>query len=319
MVSRITDYPTVDNCTIAAGNPSLTDRGDHLELRASSNENVTIRVGNNGRLENVNLDRTASGASILVVTYTSRGDPNSQASNWVIRNVAWSGTEPSSGRRSIGMGCSSGSTGLIENVYLGDGESAYPVSSAYSNYPGAMLSSTGHAGHITFRGVYARGWIDNAFYCSPRSGGRFTFENCLAEESQISSFRVARGDRLENCYGSYDRPSGRGLWIWGYGSGDIVAEDCGFRQDHPDNNAIHWHDNSTGSGDTIELRNSSWNSVEYPARVIDGGGNDNNPQRFVPEGCPLTAEEAYLGEPGDGTPPEPEPTFDDPVCVRDLV
>ena len=144
-----------------------------------------IVVGDGETFENKLIDMTADGASAHV---TTRG------SNWVIRNVGFKGLHPGAHYlMTPGVADASG-TGLVENVYLGDGQAARSDSGGIwvnANLP--------HKGTITFRNVHVAGMIDNGLYGSGPGaqgfGGNLHVESSFFRGNTISNVRLNSKER----------------------------------------------------------------------------------------------------------------------------
>lgn len=234
-----------------------------------------------------------SGGSLVIVGRTD---------GWTIRNVGVRGRQPQGG----GFIISPASTGeaLIERVYLGDGVQDFPVSGGWHSYPGIMWAPPEHSGHVTVRETYVEGGIDNGMYFSaPGSNsngqrGTFTIESCYAGPNHISGYRVGGDDRIRNCYSDGSAAAGRAVWVFGGASATPVIQDSVLDgRDRPNHGII------VGDGSDVDVENTSYSGTNAPERINDLGGNDNNPEEFMPDGVPTEPEMAAAGEGADGVPP----------------
>jgi hypothetical protein len=140
----------------------------------------TIEVGDGETFENVLIDMTANGASAQILT---------TGSGWTVRNVGFKGTHPG-GHYLMTPGVSDANgTGLVENVYMGDGQVARTDSGGIwlnANLP--------HRGTITFRNVHIAKMIDNGLYGSGPGaqgyGGNLHVESSYFKGNTISNVRL---------------------------------------------------------------------------------------------------------------------------------
>ncbi len=143
-------------------------------------ETKSITVGDGETFENVLIDMTADGASALVRT---------SGSGWTIRNVGFKGIHPG-GHYLLNPGVSDpNGSGLVENVYLGDGQVAG------SDSGGVWLNANlPHRGTIQFRNVHIAGMIDNGLYGSGPGaqgyGGNLHVESSYFKGNTISNVRL---------------------------------------------------------------------------------------------------------------------------------
>lgn len=276
-----------------SGNYTEHDRDGYTEYEVHSGRLlVTLQEGD--VLENIHFNYTASGAYATVVDAPSWNDTPLQ--NFTIRNVAFDGEFPSV--ESVAMSIACTGTATVENVYLGDGTSSYPHGgSNWNGYSGGIIARPPHTGHLTFRGVNVQNWVDNGMYLSPPGHpgpgvGRFTVENCFARHNQISCYRLGTDDTLRNCYAELQSGDHRCLWVYNTSSADVDVEGCHLDASAGGTAIV------VGSGGTARVSNSRWTEETRAGTFIDQGGNSRNPEYFEPAGCPMTAEEAYQGEPG---------------------
>jgi hypothetical protein len=135
----------------AAGSTTVgAEEYDTITVAANSKENIYVYDGET--LENLLIDMTADSASAQIITY---------GSNWTIRDVGFKGIHPG-GHYLLTPGVESASgTGLIENVYLGDGQ-------VEGTGSGGVWVNTNlpHRGTITWRNVHIAGMVDNGLYGS---------------------------------------------------------------------------------------------------------------------------------------------------------
>ncbi|WP_158059377.1 hypothetical protein [Halorussus halophilus] len=237
-----------------------------------------ISVGSGETLENVLIDMTADGASAQI---------HATGSDWVIRNVGFKGEHPG-GHRLLTPGVTDrDGQGLIENVYLGDGQT--PRSGNGAIWVNGNLP---HKGTITFRNVHLAHFIDNGLYGTPSSkqiDGVVNVEDSYFNSNNIANIRLGSGSGRP-CYvrntvvkGGSVRPCGvgcsnpgatisRGVWAWW---GEVIVEDSDIGS-----SPAKVVNTSKGDPEVIS-QNTRW-------------GSDANTGR-VPSGVPMTAEEAASG------------------------
>src|SRR6056297_147816 len=164
--------------TLAAA--GTVNGAEYDTITVAPGDTKTINVGDGETFENKLIDMTADGASAHI---TNSG------SNWVVRNVGLKGTHPG-GHYLMTPGVSDASgTGLVENVYMGDGQVARSGSGGIwvnANLP--------HRGTITFRNVHIAGMIDNGLYGSGPGaqgyGGNLDVESSYFKANTISNVRL---------------------------------------------------------------------------------------------------------------------------------
>jgi len=164
--------------TLAAA--GTVNGAEYDTITVAPGDTKTISLGDGERFENKLIDMTADGASAHITT---------SGSNWVVRNVGFKGTHPG-GNYLMTPGVSDASgTGLVENVYMGDGQVARSGSGGIwvnANLP--------HRGTITFRNVHIAGMIDNGLYGSGPGaqgyGGNLDVESSYFKANTISNVRL---------------------------------------------------------------------------------------------------------------------------------
>jgi hypothetical protein len=158
---------------------------EYRTITVSAGETQTIDIGDGETFENVLIDMTADGASALVRT---------SGSGWTIRNVGFKGIHPG-GHYLLNPGVSDpDGTGLVENLYMGDGQVAG------SDSGGIWLNANlPHRGTITFRNVHVAGMIDNGLYGSGPGaqgyGGNLHVESSYFKANTISNVRLNAKER----------------------------------------------------------------------------------------------------------------------------
>ena len=286
--------PQVD--ASVSGGHSFSDNGDHYEYVVDPGERLLMVVEEGGTIQNVLIDITASGASASIVSQTSWDA--TPPSSYTIRNVGVEGSQPDDGPALFVTSCTDQAT--VENVYAGDGNVTYPVSSNWNDYPGCWRASLEHSGHLIMRDLYVSGWVDNALYMSPpadpgNGNGSFHVEDCYVVNNQISCYRFGTETTMVNCYGATQ--SGDHRVVWGYsnsntGSFTIDVEDCSF-----DAAASHRALEHRGDANFVLDGNSEY-SGENGDGSVSGGTQTSSPRYFQPSSVPTDPMEAATGESG---------------------
>ncbi|MEY7848448.1 hypothetical protein AB7C87_04510 [Natrarchaeobius sp. A-rgal3] len=277
--------------------------GTSATTTAAASAYDTVTVGNGNRyvceigagetLENTLFDVTAPGAGVTIVA---------KQSDWTIRNVAVEGEVDMGNATILGVADTDGATSRIENVYLGDG-SVYEEKGATG-----IWVDPDHDGHLEIERVNVQDMSDNAFYCSAPgtdwgSGGTVALRECYAANSWVSQYRVAEGS-LENCVAAVtdDREYRRGRGLWAWSPGPVDVEGCQFAM-----NGHHYSfvAGANDDGSRIDVRDTGWDDEFYGGWTTNGDGtvnfedgNDTDPKRKVPDGCPTSPEDVF-GEEDD--------------------
>jgi hypothetical protein len=248
---------------------------DTITVPAGGTETITVESGET--FENTLIDMTADGASAQI---------NASGDDWTIRNVAFKGNHPGGNYLLTPGVTSEDGHGLIENVYMGDGQTEG------SGKGGVWVNGNlPHRGTITFRNVHIAHMIDNGLYGMDGGyhgvGGVVNVEDSYFDSNNIANIRVGSIDgrtcHVENCVVKADstRPCGtgcsspgatnsRGVWAW-FGPVKVTDSDVGGSSPQ-----------STKDGGTIEESNTRWGAEADTGRV--------------PDGVPMAAEEAVGGQ-----------------------
>ncbi|WP_436346746.1 hypothetical protein [Natronorubrum sp. FCH18a] len=254
----------------------------------------TIRIGSGETWENKLIDLGNGNRINIVATGT----------NWTIRNIGITGTWHHSTHDYIfSLADTGGNTSTLENVYAGEGDPR-----ASSNERGGVVwVSPDHSGRLEVTdvnfsiagalGIYGSAPGSN----SNGSGGEIHLRNCYGNDCHHTAFRIPdNGSSVRNCvsYKSGSRTAARSAWVWeGNFGGSATFEDC------------HFITNGAGAG---LVTNGNPNLSLSNLRTDDGTGDARNPEHFIPESCPESAEEAAAGgnsnegTDGDSSPPAEE-------------
>ncbi|ELY46977.1 hypothetical protein [Natronorubrum bangense] len=272
-------------------------------VTVAEDERKVVEVGDSETLENVRFDVTAPGAGVTIIA---------TGTDWTIRNVAVEGTVDMGNHTILGVADTDGGTSRIENVWLGDG-SVYEEKGAIG-----LWVDPDHSGHLEIERVNVQEMSDNAFYCSAPgddhgSGGTVAIRDCYAANCWTSHYRLAEGT-VENCVASVtdDRQYRKGRGVWAWSPGPVDVKDCHF-----DMNGHHYSfvAGANEEGSQIDVSGTEWDDEFHGGwRTIGDGsvnfkdGNGNDPENFVPEGCPTSADDAV---PADDDPEDDAPSLDD--------
>jgi len=270
----------------SASAKELVEAGDisGTTYEVPGGEFVRILVGENeygsyGDLTNAVID--AEGKDVEIVAF---------GSGWEIRNVGVRGPINEGGSAVIDVRADkSGGSGIVENVYLGDGGAG----------PGIFVDRS-HQGEVTIRNAYIAGYVDNGIYASTLGkssggGGTVQIENCYAENNNIANYRIGGdGSYIEDSVSvSTDAPDGsgganlRGVWVR---RDDVVVDNVDITTTGTE--AIY----ATGGG-TAVYKNSDY-EVDYPDDFkgdVETSDLGSNPKTSVPSGVPTSASQAAGG------------------------
>ncbi|MCU4925056.1 hypothetical protein OB905_03520 [Halobacteria archaeon AArc-dxtr1] len=244
---------------------------------------------------------------------------NATSGSHTIRNVGTIGTFEQSDQL-IAVNAPAGETVTIENCYFGEGD----PNASFDDRGREIWVSPSHAGSLEIRRCNFNLENNMAIYgCPPNrnsggAGGSVLLEDCYAIDPHHSGWRVCGDDTIRNCVievteGAY---TNRGIYIEAPGGNpgaEVTVENS--------------HVVMENGGTTLRLHSGA--SVDVTGGLDLTGGTSNasisgnvtgtigsNPQLYVPEGVPQSAEEAATGavsnpgsggaEPGDGDDNESE-------------
>ena len=262
------------NASEVSGSTYEVPEGEQVRILVGENE-----YGEYGDLENALIK--AEGANVQIKSF---GD------DWTIRNVGIEG--PTDGDQPDIDLDTDGGSGLVENVYLGDGD---------ANDSGGIFVKKEHSGTITVRDCYVAEYLDNGIYASAPGqsdggGGTTGIENCYGENNGVAHFRVGgEGSYVRDSVAvTDDAPGGyisRGVWAR---RDDIEVENTDIKLTGDDATSAIW---ATG-GASVDYRNSDYETT-YPYGDFDGDVDTtdigSDPDTSPPSGVPTSAEEAAGG------------------------
>jgi hypothetical protein len=282
---------------------------------AESYETITVGSGDT-YVHHVNSGETFQNKLIDITASNAEVEITGSGSDWVIRDIGIKGKCTSDDKdQMITAEVDSGSTGLIENVYLGDG--------AVDGYQGGMFVSLEHAGTLTIRNCNVQEWPDNGIYASAPGRdtdrndaglGEVHIENCYAKNNNTDCYRLGTDgsyvrDSVAHVNGDVPDKGGaenaRGVWVKEGGTVDI--ENCDLLLEDPDASYCVWE------GDNDETGLARVSNSEVVARDgadgkyrgnVDTSNIGSNPDVSVPNGVPTSAADAADGPDGTGYPHE---------------
>lgn len=286
----------------ATGTASGGGGSDYEEIVVDPGNTFSVNLGDGDRLENVLIDITADGAGYSI---------NCDGDGWEVRNVGVKGTfdSMSTAHNFTVNTPDSGSTGVIENVYL-PGQST--PGHDYDGEPG-IYCFRDHAGDILIRNVNLKRFADNAIYASSPGhdandahGGTVRVEDSYFEENATAGARLGTtGSYAENCVmvGGLHR----GLWAY---YEEIELRDCDLLGNSSADIIVGGSSYDKQAQAGVVATNSRWETEDlaYSSNYIDGS-SVGTPQDRMPDGCPTSAEEAASGggSSGGGGEPSPDP------------
>ncbi|OVE85991.1 hypothetical protein [Natronolimnobius baerhuensis] len=250
----------------------------------------TIQVGDGDTWENKLIDMSTGGDIII----------NAYGSDWTIRNIGFDGRNTSgTGSATFGV-CEQGGSSTIENIYLGDGSDQRNGASTGHGQT-AFWVDPDHSGHVDFQHLNIQGFADNAIYGSApgnAGGGTLHIDESFAANCHVSHFRLAtEGSKVTNSsiYVDDEDYAGRGIWAWAPGT--IEIENCQI-----DMNGHHTaiDAGANGNGTTVDVIDCEYDDTagiaEHAGSSVELEETGTEPEPFVPDGVPTSAEEAALGE-----------------------
>ena len=196
---------------VTAAEPAAAERdvssGEEYDVWTISGQEV-YDLSDGEVLENVLVDQTADGASLMIRSQNRTG--------WEVRNVGFVGSGIADEHAfQFQVSAPSGGHGLIENVWA-NGKARDDQDSTEL---GGIYIRASHAGHIDIRHTYIEGFGNNGVYGSAvgKDGGNdgsVTLENCYHRDNTASQFRIGSPDSVvRNCVAVIDDPDGdRGVY-----------------------------------------------------------------------------------------------------------
>jgi len=267
--------------------------GDYDTIEVSAGETRRIDIGTGETFENTIVDITADSANVQI---------RANGENWTMRNVAIKGSPPPKpeGGNAMMVCYDTGGDSVIEHCWFGDGSGG----GTWDNAMAGVFVHARHAGTLTVRDCYFRGWLNNALYASPPGnreneyfsggnigqGGEVYAENCYFEDNNVASIRMgSSGSYAKDCV--VNGGDHRGCWTY-YENVDFINVDStaarafeagGLSHDHQ-GSAVANLENCQADGD---LRTKGGAEIN--------GSPGQNPRTSPQDGVPLTAEESASG------------------------
>lgn len=244
-----------------------------------SGESKKFIVGPGKSFRNKLIDATADGATLNIIT---------EGNGWEVKCIGVRGAVNSD--RTIKVNTDGGS-GLIENVYLGDGATH---ESHAGTRPTAIWTHWEHSGDVTVRNVNAQGWRKGAIaannpgtpsgHPNDGKGGTVKVEDSYFNSNEIADVRLGSdGSYAENCVMASTIHRG----VWGY-YGNTSLRNCD----------VHGHvivgHNQYGTGAEMELVNTRVGGMIATKTSSDNiiGNSAGEPRSRMPDGVPTSAEQA---------------------------
>jgi hypothetical protein len=292
----------------ALGGAGAAAGAEYETVTLSRGDDEKVYLGDGDTVENVLIDATAGECSYRFIA---------DGEDWAIRNVGIKGRiTGGSTQETFNLSVSTGGSGLVENVYLGDGAIGEGDRVAF-------FVPLDHGGTLTFRNVHVAHWPNNGIYASaPGRGERDNEDGVVGIESSYARNNNIDGFRL-GTDGSYVRDSvvhvdsnvpkvfggaenARGVWV--KDGGRVTIEDCDVLIEHPDGGyCVRQDDGGDGDDGVARVVDSRI------ATTLDKGrfrGNvrtrsvGDDPDVSPPDSVPMSAEEAASG----GGSSDPQPT-----------
>jgi hypothetical protein len=292
----------------ALGGAGAAAGAEYETVTLSRGDDEKVYLGDGDTVENVLIDATAGECSYRFIA---------DGEDWAIRNVGIKGRiTGGSTQETFNLSVSTGGSGLVENVYLGDGAIGEGDRVAF-------FVPLDHGGTLTFRNVHVAHWPNNGIYASaPGRGERDNEDGVVGIESSYARNNNIDGFRL-GTDGSYVRDSvvhvdsnvpevfggaenARGVWV--KDGGRVTIEDCDVLIEHPDGGyCVRQDDGGDGDDGVARVVDSRI------ATTLDRGrfrGNvrtrsvGDDPDVSPPDSVPTSAEEAASG----GGSSDPQPT-----------
>ncbi|MFC7045390.1 hypothetical protein ACFQH6_08190 [Halobacteriaceae archaeon GCM10025711] len=303
-----------------AAGTGLASKADAQEYRVievpANTKEVVLSVGSGETVENVLIDNSAPGAAGRIAC---------RGSDWTLRNVGIKGRvtdRQGEDFATIIPQVDAGSTGVIENLYMGDG------AEGKSNMTGMWVDAKNHEGTLKLRNINVGHWSDNGLYGSgpgvydDYGMGEVHIESCYAHNNNISGFRIGTpGSYVKDSVvvNDGDIPSeGRGLvnarGIWAKEQDGLQATGCDV------NASGHIAVQASDKGQ-LTMKNCRLNGDIVGADAISGSST-GSPDPTPPSGVPMSAEEAASGNvstAGDDTSSPPTDDQQDSTALPNVL
>lgn len=281
----------VAGTTAAAGGVVGTVAADEYETIEAKNQ--TIEIDSGEIWEHKVIDLT-TGNDVIVIA---------QGTDWTIRNIGFHGRNTSgAGTATFGVADTGGDTSTIEHVYLGDGSDDRNASNTGHGQT-AVWVHPDHDGHIDMERLNVQDFADNAIYASaPGTGGGGTIhiDSCFAANCHVSHYRLATdGSAVTNSCAYVDGSGNAGRGVWAWAPGPIEVDGCHLAM-NGGNYAIECGANGTGA--TVAVSDTEYDTgfhggiSEIDGSTIDFDDVGTDPDPFIPDGVPRSAEAAAIGE-----------------------
>lgn len=271
-------------------------------IEVGANETRFIDVESGETFSNARIDITADGTAVNI---------DASGSDWTIHNVGIDGIQDAD-EQVFNLQVDAGGTGLVENVYFGDG-------ATNGGAVGAFVP-TDHAGTLTFRRVNVGGFGNNGIYGSAPGreptldnpavgqGGVVRIEASYAQNNNIAGFRIGTdGSYIRNSVVHVDEQvlanragqrNARGVWAKEGGDIDIDDSDI-LLEDESASYGVWVSQDSRAvlSASAVAARDGARERfVEKDnGEIVGEERTGNDPNVTPPDGVPLSAQEAACG------------------------
>ncbi|NEU56786.1 hypothetical protein [Halorussus sp. MSC15.2] len=273
--------------SVSGSGYSTTDHGDYVEVTVGQDGQWVCSLGDGDTLSNYLIDITATNANAQI---------NPSGGGWTVENVGFKGISDDAGnypKKHVAPLVTSGATGTIRHLYMGDG-------AVTDSRKGAIWVDPDHAGELLIQEAYIAGWADNGLYGSapgngpnhtnPGNGGTVKVSDSYSADNETSNFRLGTtGSYLDNCV----MEGGSHRSYWGY------YEDTELRNCDVTGAPIVVGEDAHEKGKTATV---TADNCRYDVDVVlatstneFSGSSQGTPDATPPDCVPTTPEEAAKG------------------------
>ena len=278
--------------SVSGSGYSTTDHGDYIEVTVGQGGQWTCSLDSGDVLSNYLIDISASNANAQI---------SPTGSGWTVENVGFKGVSDDAGtmpNKHITPLVTSGGTGTIRHLYMGDG-------AVSDRRKGAIWVNPDHAGELLIQEVYLAGWADNGLYGSapgngsdhvqPGNGGTVKVSDSYSGFNRISNFRLGTtGSYLDNCV--MEGGPHRSFWCY---YEDTEIRNCDITGAYIDVGEDLYRKGRTA---TVTATNCRYDvNVDLSTSGNEFyGSSQGSPDMTLPTGVPTSALEAATGESSGG-------------------
>lgn len=278
----------VGSASLFAGASQTVGAVEYEVIEVGTGETYSRSLGDGETLKNVLFDVSAAGASV---------DIRATGSDWTIRNVGFEG-EDGTGNQDATILCAvdRGSTGVIENVYLGDGDEG----ASHTEGRAAIFVLPSHGGTLELRRVYIEGRTDNGMYGSDpghtavsSNGGEIHVYDSYSANNTASNWRFGtNGSFMQNSV-SWGGPH-RGVWCY-FEHLELIDCDCGDNGRSVEAGEPAYSKSAHAEVTLADTRYDGLNTRESTNAIHTENADPDDPVHRVPDGCPTSAKAAASG------------------------